>query len=79
MKKLLALLSILLVTSPVVLAAEEPIILPADIQKATIKNSYLTGVMIDNKDAKIQEVTVTKSFLVFVKIKVYPATIQETK
>lgn len=79
MKKLLALLSILLVTSPVVLAAEEPIILPDDIQKATIKNSYLTGVMIDNKDAKIQEVTVTKSFLVFVKIKVYPATIQETK
>ena len=77
MKKFLAFLSILLFTSPIVLAEE--ITLPTDIQKVNVKNSYLTGVMVDNKDAKIQQVEISKSFLVFVKIKVYPCTVQETK
>lgn len=77
MKKLIAFLSILLLCSQTAFAEE--VTLPTDIQKVNIKNSYLTGVMVDNKDAKIQQVNVTNSFLVFVKVKVYPCTIQETK
>lgn len=77
MKKFLAFLSILLLTSNVVLAEE--ITLPTDIQKVNVKNSYLTGVMLDNKDAKVQQVNVTNSFLVFIKVKVYPCTVQEAK
>ena len=67
MKKLIALLSILLVTSPIVLANE--ITLPTDVQKVNVKNSYLTGVLVDNKKAEVQQVNVTNSFLVFIKIK----------
>lgn len=77
MKKFLAFLSILLITSPIVLADE--VTLPTDIQKVNVKNSYLTGVMVDNKDAKTQQVTVTNSFLVFVKVKVCSCTVQESK
>ena len=68
MKKLIALLSILLVTSPIVLAEEE-ITLPTDVQKVNVKNSYLTGVLVDNTKAEVQQVNVTNSFLVFIKIK----------
>lgn len=77
MKKLIAFLSILLLCSQTAFAEE--ITLPTDIQKVNIKNSYLTGVMVDNKDAKIQQVEISKSFLVFVKIKVYPCTVQQAK
>lgn len=77
MKKLSILLTALLFCTQIAFADE--ITLPTDIQKVNIKNSYLTGVVVDNKNAKIQQVEVSKSFLVFIKVKAYPATVQEVK
>lgn len=72
-----ALLSIFLLCTQTAFAEE--VTLPADTQKVNVKNSYLTGVVVDNKQANIQQIQISNSFLVFVKVKVYPVAVQEKK
>ena len=74
-KALFTLLAASLLFSQTVFAEE----LANDVQKVNVKNSYLTGVVVDNKSAEMQQVEVSKSFLVFVKVKVYPASNVEAK